>query len=595
ALFEVDLKKQLYSHFENAERIFGVSSEILLDDTRAFSTLPYDDFVIAVTTYFFHPDDHAIALNAMSELLTTKTASYEARLRRHDNSYIWARIDLSLIMDEFGVPNFLVGYMTDIDDIKQQTELLKSETQIDSMTGIYNKVTTTYLSNAIIKETKQFKHALIILDIDNFKGINDNLGHAFGDIVLIDVATKLKTLFQPDDVVGRMGGDEFAIFIKSIEDTNMLLKKAAQLSSVFRQTYVGEKVDYKITCSMGIVLIENDKESFDALYRKADSALYKAKENGRDQFVLYQEKDADTYPIEWSRTHDEELQSLKSFHNIEEHIFELLYSAKDFNANINMALASIGQQYHVSRVAIYENDEIGANTTNIFEWCNDGISSEMHNFQNIPLYSGDESIYDSFDKNGLLYCNDARELKPYFRSLMESKGILSCLQVTVSNEDKTYGFIGFDECNDYRIWTAEEIEKLSYLSKMLSIFLFKKKTEDNLIANLNTRLKILDTLPDYICVVNPDTHSIAYSNNQMRRLIPDVTPGAFCFSKLRGGQEGPCETCLVERIKKGDVDNLEIVNEDTSLHLKIKALTINWTNDQKMVLLYGSKKNEEIL
>ncbi|MEG2117014.1 MAG: PAS domain-containing protein, partial [Clostridia bacterium] len=65
ALFEVDLKKQLYSHFENAERIFGVSSEILLDDTRAFSTLPYDDFVIAVTTYFFHPDDHAIALNAM--------------------------------------------------------------------------------------------------------------------------------------------------------------------------------------------------------------------------------------------------------------------------------------------------------------------------------------------------------------------------------------------------------------------------------------------------------------------------------------------------------------------------------------------------
>ncbi|MEG1519817.1 MAG: hypothetical protein RR458_02400, partial [Clostridia bacterium] len=179
--------------------------------------------------------------------------------------------------------------------------------------------------------------------------------------------------------------------------------------------------------------------------------------------------------------------------------------------------------------------------------------------------------------------------------LMESKGILSCLQVTVSNEDKTYGFIGFDECNDYRIWTAEEIEKLSYLSKMLSIFLFKKRTEDNLIANLNTRLKILDTLPDYICVVNPETHSIAYSNNQMRRLIPDVTPGAFCFSKLRGGQEGPCETCLVEKIKKGDVDNLEIVNEDTSLHLKIKALTINWTNDKKMVLLYGSKKNEEIL
>ncbi|MEG1773688.1 MAG: hypothetical protein RR320_02415, partial [Oscillospiraceae bacterium] len=169
-------------------------------------------------------------------------------------------------------------------------------------------------------------------------------------------------------------------------------------------------------------------------------------------------------------------------------------------------------------------------------------------------------------------------------------GVLSTLQVIIAQEERACGFIGFDECGEYRVWTSEEIEKLSFLAKVLSVFLFKKKAEDELLENLHTRLKILEVLPDYICVVNPETHALVYANGKMQGLLPAAQPGAFCFTTLRGGQSAPCETCLVERIQRGDTDNLEIVSEDRRLRLKVNALSINWTKNQKMVLLYGTEK-----
>ncbi|MEG0703367.1 MAG: diguanylate cyclase [Christensenella sp.] len=593
ALFEVDLKKQLYTHFENAERIFGESSEKLLADTRAFASLPFDEFADAVTNYFFHPDDRALAKAEMEELTKKGTISYEARLRRADNSYIWAQIDLNISMDAEGAPLRLIGYMSDINDVKRRSEFLESKVQTDPMTDLYNKVATATLADEVVRNNHNGLHALIILDIDDFKNINDTLGHAFGDVVLIEIAAKLKTLFRGSDIVGRVGGDEFAILMKDVPDISRVLKKATELSAAFRQTFTGEKGDYKISCSMGIIMISNNNDSFDVLYRKADAALYQAKQTGKDQFVLYREEEAHNYPIESARTNDEELQNLNVHHNTEEYIFELLYASDDFDAGINRAIAAIGRQYNVSRVTIFENNENNGTLSNIYEWCNDDVMPKKDELQNVEASLGLDCILDSFDHDGLLYCNDVRELPTYFREILEAKGALSTLQMTIANEEKIYGIIGFDDCSEYRVWTAEEIEKLSFLAKMLGVFLFKRKMEVAVLENLETRLKILDVLPDYMCVVNPKTHTIEYANNKMKELVPIAQSGAFCFSTLRNGQEGPCKTCLVERIKSGDTDNIEIVSEDGSVHLKVNVLLIDWTTDQKMVLLYGTEKAAE--
>ncbi|MEG1706817.1 MAG: GGDEF domain-containing protein, partial [Clostridia bacterium] len=97
------------------------------------------------------------------------------------------------------------------------------------------------LSDKFLKENSTGRHALLAIDIDNFKGINDTLGHAFGDIVIIEISTKLKTLFDDSAILARMGGDEFAILMGNITDKSDVLKKATELSSAFRQTYLGNK------------------------------------------------------------------------------------------------------------------------------------------------------------------------------------------------------------------------------------------------------------------------------------------------------------------------------------------------------------------
>ncbi|MEG1011465.1 MAG: diguanylate cyclase, partial [Ruthenibacterium sp.] len=481
-LFEVDLKRQLYTHFENPQRIFATDAETLLADTRGFAALPHDAFVDGVTGYFFHPEDCAMAKSEMEKLAQNKTTSYEARLRRHDGSYLWCRVDLSLIFDFSGEPSHLVGFISDINAIKSQAIDAALQAQKDPMTGLYNKVAMATLANKGLAESPHGRHALMVLDIDDFKGINDTLGHAFGDLVLIDVSAKLKTAFRSNDIVGRIGGDEFSVLMKNIPDTGSVIKKGAELSRLFRQTYVGEKQQCKISCSIGMIITEaaTIDDSFEALYRKADAALYQAKQSGKNRFVLYQAGDADSYPIESTKTDDEDLQSLKKSRTLEAYIFELLYTARDFESSINMALAAIGQQYAVSRVSVFEHQEDGRTTRNRYEWCSEGVSSELEAMQQLELSSGDTSIMDCFDADGLLCCNDVRELPPYVRDVLERQHVLATLQVTISNDERVFGFICFDDCNLHRVWSAEEIEKLSYLSKVLGVFLFKKKTEDAL-------------------------------------------------------------------------------------------------------------------
>ncbi|MEG1814128.1 MAG: diguanylate cyclase, partial [Clostridia bacterium] len=479
-LFEVDLKHQLYTHFENPQRIFGTDTETLLADTHGFAELNHDAFVDAVTDYFFHPEDRAMAKSEMEKLAQSKTTSYEARLRRNDGSYLWCRVDLSLTFDFAGEPSHLVGFISDIDAIKSQAIYASLQAQKDPMTGLYNKVAMATLANKGLSEYPYGRHALMVLDIDGFKGINDTLGHAFGDLVLIDVSAKLKTAFRSNDIVGRIGGDEFSVLMKNIPDTSSALKKAAELSELFHQTYVGEKQQYKISCSIGIIITEagTSGDSFETLFRKADAALYQAKQSGKDRFVLYQASDANAYPIESTKMDGENLQNLQKSRTLETYIFELLYTARDFERSINMALAAIGRQYAVSRVSVFEHSEDGKTTRNSYEWCSEGVSAEFENRQHLALFSGDASVLDCFDENGLLYCSDVRELPAYLRAVLEKQHVLATLQVMLINDERPFGFIGFDDCNLRRVWTAEEIEKLSYLSKVLSVFLFKKKAED---------------------------------------------------------------------------------------------------------------------
>lgn len=174
--------------------------------------------------------------------------------------------------------------------------VLDSKAHIDQLTGIMNKRSfEESVENALAHPYEGSGLALIILDVDNFKDVNDTLGHDAGDKVLADIGKVLRTVFRSDDYLGRLGGDEFCVGLRMSLISNeychkLVEKKCEELCKVFRNKYMGSNNDYKISVSIGAVCSPEYGTDFRTLYKRADSALYISKRSGKDTYTIYSEE-----------------------------------------------------------------------------------------------------------------------------------------------------------------------------------------------------------------------------------------------------------------------------------------------------------------
>ena len=179
-----------------------------------------------------------------------------------------------------------------IKPIKRTVSTLDDKASIDLLTGILNKRSfEEYAGNCLENSLESESHAMLILDIDNFKGVNDTLGHAFGDKVLEKTGKILRSVFSEDDYLGRIGGDEFGVLVNTRYDTReafelALKEKCEQLCTEYHNFYSGRDGDYKISVSIGVALSPGDGRTFAELYSACDSALYRSKKNGRDTYTF---------------------------------------------------------------------------------------------------------------------------------------------------------------------------------------------------------------------------------------------------------------------------------------------------------------------
>ncbi len=168
---------------------------------------------------------------------------------------------------------------------------LDSKARIDRLTGINNKRSFEETVEKLLAETGG-SGVLLIIDLDNFKGVNDNLGHSYGDKVLANVGVILKTTFRSSDCLGRIGGDEFAVFMNIPGNEggsciNSVNAKCEALCEAFRNNYTGDDNSYKISASIGAALYPEHGEDFPSLYKHADKALYASKKKGKDTYTVY--------------------------------------------------------------------------------------------------------------------------------------------------------------------------------------------------------------------------------------------------------------------------------------------------------------------
>ena len=206
-----------------------------------------------------------------------------------NNQKIWNQCEIHIDTDAKTGHSCVYYIIKNIDDKKRREQALKVRAETDELTGLYNRSTGTNLINQFLalNNYSEEASAFLILDLDNFKEVNDKLLHKTGDKALQDVAKIISSTFRKNDIVFRLGGDEFIIFMKNIKGT-IVEEKAKTLINQLNLTYTRDEKRVSISASIGISFFPKDGSTFSNLYTKADSALYKAKESGKSTFCYYE-------------------------------------------------------------------------------------------------------------------------------------------------------------------------------------------------------------------------------------------------------------------------------------------------------------------
>lgn len=222
----------------------------------------------------------------LSEYYSGKRELKFEHIRKEANgNMFWACAIIQLVSEPYTNNIKASVLIKNIDKEKQNILKLKLLSSTDPLTGILNRTAVINKINEIFKESKQTdNHILLIIDLDNFKKLNDSNGHKFGDKVLCDVSNLLKFNIHTNDLCGRLGGDEFIVFLKNINLNHDLYKRLDNLCYILNKKY-DKKIE--ISASIGISIYPKDGTDFEQLYEKADKALYQAKRNGRNKFTFY--------------------------------------------------------------------------------------------------------------------------------------------------------------------------------------------------------------------------------------------------------------------------------------------------------------------
>jgi diguanylate cyclase (GGDEF)-like protein/PAS domain S-box-containing protein len=237
-----------------------------------------------------YPADLDADLDQVRRMLDGNIRTYqlEKRYLHKDGHVVWALLSVSMVHDEKGEPLYFVSQIQDISERKVLQERLEHWAFHDSLTDLPNRqLFMDRLGQALRRTIRRHKRvAVLFIDIDKFKDVNDSLGHEMGDFLLTVVAQRLKHCLRPEDTLARFGGDEFVVLIEAVDDPEQAVEVAERIAEEFRRPFNIEGRDLYVAASLGISLGDARTHHPDGLLRDADAAMYRAKD-GAEVYALF--------------------------------------------------------------------------------------------------------------------------------------------------------------------------------------------------------------------------------------------------------------------------------------------------------------------
>jgi len=288
------LRESIKEHFVDYNSRTDVLNIKIDNDLYKRRDFLIKDFMESYDFHTIHPDERSrfkeIIDTARKSPLTDTVDFRSTTLEGNNEDFQWYRGTLSSVRGADGYVSRIVGRIVNINEEKKKELELRLKADKDALTGLYNKGTAITLITSAIEEccNENQKAALIMIDLDHFKAVNDTFGHAAGDMILEEVGSKLSDAFKGRDIVGRMGGDEFMVFMTDIKGPEDALGICKKLNQTLTRPISNSEGKVTVTASIGIAMLDNTNLSYSTLFEMADKALYITKEGGRNGTTLFE-------------------------------------------------------------------------------------------------------------------------------------------------------------------------------------------------------------------------------------------------------------------------------------------------------------------
>ncbi len=340
---------------------------------------------------------------------------------------------------------------------------IMNELQYDSLTGVYNKKTITEYAKKRIAEEKEKRIVIAILDVDNFKSVNDTFGHLYGDKVLARVGGRLKEIVGEDGVIGRIGGDEFMIVFNGLDDDQVLRGMLRAIRTQIKWEFAEDFENLSITCSIGASIFPVNGRDYEDLFKKADCCLYIAKEKGRDRYVFFRdEMHRASYEAMLNKN---QLNAMKNPREIRE-----LKNVASFmeNAMTDSRKAILDAMRHMK-------DTFGIDNINIYY--GEGLKKVYSFGSDIPeakdaMYVFSEEFQKLMGENERFlqigFADAFSDITPDFCGRMKAERIASTIQCYIGDKRNIKGLVTFNKCRDASQWANYEIDCARIFAAVLS-------------------------------------------------------------------------------------------------------------------------------
>ncbi|MGN0165672.1 MAG: diguanylate cyclase domain-containing protein [Lachnospiraceae bacterium] len=489
-----------------------------------------------------------------------ETFSYEMRMITEADQFAWVRFEGYTVKDAQGNPVKVIGRTLDIDKEKNAESVVIKKAESDNITGLLTgEAFLSKMSNSLAKSGEKVRHALLVIDINNFGAINKAWGESYGEYVLEVFGAGLASLFKEGDAVARIQGDAFGVFKRGIHTAKDVVELSKNI--VDMAEHLTFKREHELKISIGVSIFPNDGKDYSTLYKKASIALQAAK-NSPDKVCEFYATSLANKPhvVKQTETQQQTTQARQIIHEqkqaqygkVEKYfvdrVMEMLASDETDPAEINTVLAELGKYYRFVRVYTYNYDKRG-NVCSVKYYWNGKTIPYMRVYERI-VDAQWESIYARFSNDSLFICENSSRLD--FEIPGELTGVFmpaSLMQYKINEDANSVTCISFERPLSQG-YTKEEQEFLINISKLLGIYMDRIRNKEMLSEEIEYSRDVMVNQQVTNYGVYKDSYKLVFLGDAEGRQYIAEEDNLLCYKTVMG-RKTPCKNCPLTGIRQG--------------------------------------------